>query len=71
MTNMSDMFKGVSSVSQDVSGRDINIYDVSIVFDSHGLLHRSIKDICGWHISNVADITYFRGAWSFNQDVSS
>ena len=67
--DMSGMFSGADSFTQDIGGWDTsNVEDMSSMFFSAELFDR---DISGWDTSNVEDMSsMFFGAELFTQDIS-
>ncbi|MEJ6078825.1 BspA family leucine-rich repeat surface protein [Vibrio sp. 1-Bac 57] len=70
ITNLSDMFKGATSINADLSG-----WVTSSVTDMSGMFNGATafnQDIGGWNTSNVTNMqSLFSSASSFNQDISA
>ncbi len=70
VTDMHNLFKGLSYFTQDLSGWNTsNVTDMSYMFYDSGYFN---QDISGWDTSHVTDMSYmFYDSSFFNQDISS
>ncbi|MCP4093790.1 MAG: BspA family leucine-rich repeat surface protein, partial [Planctomycetes bacterium] len=69
VTDLSEMFRGATSINQDISGWDTsNVTNMYRMFDSATAFN---QDISTWNTSSVTNMQYmFRDADAFNQDIS-
>ncbi|MCP5059627.1 MAG: BspA family leucine-rich repeat surface protein, partial [bacterium] len=70
VTNLSQMFKGATSINQDISGWDTsNVTNMGAMFEGADAFN---QDISAWDTGDVTDMgAMFKGAVAFNQDISA
>ncbi len=70
VTNLSQMFKGASSLNSDISN-----WDVSTINNMQGMFENATafnQDLSAWDVSSVTNMSVmFAGATAFNQDLSA
>jgi len=70
VTNMSNMFKGITNFTQDITN-----WDVSNVVNMKGMFSNTTnfnQDISKWDVSNVVNMeNMFKDSTSFDQDISN